>query len=458
MKNTKETEIFETLPVPTALRKMAIPTIMGQIIVLIYNLADTFYVGMTGDPYMVAGVSLILPVFNMLIALANLLGVGGGTYVSRLLGVGRREEASRVTAYSIRLGVVIGAVFSLLTYVFMGDILTLLGAGENTFTYSKQYVTCVIVFGGVPTILANVLSNMLRSTGKSAEAGFSVALGGVLNIVLDPLFMFVLLPKGREILGVGIATLLSNIISCIYSGSVIFRIRHETVIGIRNADVEKNSIKEIFNVGFPAFFVTLLFDVDYMVIDRLMAGYSDIALAAVGIVLKAERLPLNVGIGICQAMTPIVAYNYASGNYERMHKTYRLACLCGIITGIVSITLYEIFAGDIIRFFIKDADTIALGASFLRARSPATLFMFLSFFTVHLFQAFGKGGTALYLGIQRWLILNIPMLFILNHFFGINGIVWAQLTADFINVLISFIIFERFRKHELNNDLLTQNR
>ena len=452
MKNSRETEIFETLPVPTALRKMAVPTIMGQIIVLIYNLADTFYVGMTGNPYMVAGVSLILPVFNVLIALACLPGTGGGTYVSRLLGMDRRGEASKVTAYSIRMGLYIALAFSVLTAVFMDEILTLLGAGENTFTYSKQYVTCVIVIGGVPTILANVLSNMLRSTGRSSEAGFSVALGGVLNIVLDPLFMFVLLPEGDEIIGVGVATLISNVISCIYSVAVIYRDRHETVISIRDASVEKNSVKEVFNVGFPAFFVMLLFDVDYMIIDRLMAGYSDIALAAVGIVLKAERLPLNVGIGICQAMTPIVAYNYASGNRERMHRTYRLACLWGIIVGVVSITLYDIFAGRIIRFFINDADTIALGASFLRARSPATLFMFLSFFTVHLFQAFGKGDTALYLGIQRWIMLNIPMLFILNRFFGIYGIVWAQLTADLINAAISFIVFNRFRKRELHSN------
>lgn len=457
MKETRETEVFESTPVPKALAKMAIPTIIGQIIVLIYNLADTFYVGQTNNPYMVAGVSLILPIFNVLIALANLSGVGGGTYVSRLLGKGKREEAARVTSFSVWLGVAISAVFAVLTAVFMEPLLGFLGAGEKTFDYAKQYVTCVIVFGGVPTVLANILSNMLRSTGKSGAAGAGVALGGILNIVLDPLFMFVILPKGSEILGVGIATFLSNVISCIYYAVVLFRIRSSTVITLRPMRISKDSVKNVFGVGLPACLVSLLFDVDYMIIDKLMAGYSDIALAAVGIVLKAERLPLNVGIGIAQGMVPLVAYNYASKNYARMKKVFRLAFCAGIVCGVVSIAAYEVLAGNIIKFFIGDSDTIALGAAFLRARSPATLFMFMSFFTVYLFQAFGKGGTALFLGVQRWVLLNIPMLFILNHFFGMYGIVWTQLIADFINVLISFAILARFIKNTIDADVQANN-
>lgn len=446
MKEKRETEVFETMPAPKALAKMAIPTILGQIIILVYNLADTFFVGQTNDPYMVAGVSLILPIFNVLIALANLSSVGGGTYVSRLLGTGKLEEASAVTSFSVWLGVIISAVFAMLTAVFMEPLLHFLGAGEHTYVYAKQYVTCVIVFGAVPTVLANVLSNMLRSTGRSAEAGFGVALGGLLNIALDPLFMFVILPKGSEILGVGIATFLSNVISCIYYAAVLLRIRDSTVITLRPVRISGDSVKRVFNVGLPACLVTLLFDVDYMIIDKLMAGYSDIALAAVGIVLKAERLPLNVGIGISQGMVPLVAYNYASKNYDRMKKIFRLAFCAGIVCGLVSIAAYEALAGNIINFFINDADTISIGAAFLRARSPATLFMFMSFFTVHLFQALGKGSTALYLGVQRWVMLNIPMLFILNHFFGMYGIVWTQLIADFINVVISFIILARFMR------------
>lgn len=204
------------MTVPQAVRTMVVPSVLSQLIVLIYNLADTYYVGQTNNPYMVAGVSLILPLFNVSLAIGSLFGSGGGALLPKLLALERREEASRVAAYCIRLSVGVAALFSLLMLLFMRPMLTLLGAGANTYAHSRIYVLTVLVAGGIPTILASVLSNLLRSLSLSREAGIGVALGGALNLVLDPLFMFVLLPPGNEVLGVGIATLLSNLISCGY--------------------------------------------------------------------------------------------------------------------------------------------------------------------------------------------------------------------------------------------------
>ena len=200
----------------------------------------------------------------------------------------------------------------------------------------------------------------------------------------------------------------------------------------------------IFVVGFPSSVATLLFDVDYMVIDRLMSGYHDIALAAVGIVLKAERLPLNIGIGICQGMVPIIAYNYSSGNRKRMWDTIRFSRRLGIACALVSITLYELFAPYIMRVFIADAETVHLGTNFLRIRCLATILMFLSFFHVHLFNSFGRGREALFLGVMRWAAFNIPMLFLLNALIGMYGIVWAQFIADIFTVALSVYVYRGF--------------
>ena len=448
MAKVSSREIFETLPVPAAVRAMALPTIFGQIIVLIYNMADTFYVGRTNDPYMVAGASLILPIFNICLALAGLAGVGGGALLSRLLGEGREAEAKRVCSFSFYLSLIIAAVFSAATLFFMKPLLGLLGASENTFLYAKQYAFCVIVLGGIPTVLSNVLSNLLRSVGVSREAGIGITMGGLINIALDPLFMFVLLPRGYEVLGVGIATLLSNCIACAYFFFVIFRLRGQSVLSfrVRGGLPEKRSIGAIFNVGLPSAIGVLLFDVDYIVIDKLMAGYSDVALAAVGIVLKAERLPLNVGIGICQGMMPIVAYNYAAKNRARMDAVVRFSLRLGLIVGAVSIVLYEIFSGGILRVFISDAETVRLGAGFLRIRCLATPLMFGSFFTVHMFQGFGKGNHALFLSVVRWAVFNIPMLFLLNHIFGMYGIVWSQVSADLLTVALSVYVYYRYTR------------
>lgn len=448
------------MPVAKAVRLMAVPTVIGQLIVLIYNMADTFFIGRTNDPYMVAAASLILPVFNITLSVACIAGVGGSALISRLLGENRRDEAKSVSSFSIWFSLFVAAFFSLGVLIFMKPLLTLLGAGAETFDFAKQYALCVIVAGGIPTIMTNVFSNLVRSIGESKKAGFGVTMGGVINIFLDPLFMFVLLPKGNEIVGAGIATCLSNCISCIYFIIVMKNTGKDSVLRLKSPRIlpEKKSISKIMAVGVPAAVSTLLFDTDYIVIDRLMSGYNDIALAAVGIVLKAERLPLNIGVGICQGMVPIVAYNYASKNYKRMKSVARFSLLCGIVCAVISITLYELFAPAIMRVFIADAGTVALGTDFLRARCLATVFMFMSFYHVNLFNAYGRGGEALFLGVFRWAVLNIPMLFILNHFFGMYGIVWSQLVSDIFTVIVSFAVHKHFLKKQGFNDENTENK
>lgn len=178
---------------------------------------------------------------------------------------------------------------------------------------------------------------------------------------------------------------------------------------------------------------------------ELMVSYNDLAPAAVGIVLKVERFPLNVGIGICQGMMPLVAYNYSAGNKQRMEDTIRLTRRLGLIIAAISIALYELFAVQFSHLFIQDAQTVALASQFLRIRVLATPLMFLSFFTVYLFQAFGKGRISLFLGVTRWLVFNIPMLFLLNHFFGMLGIVWSQATADTLTIFLSLYVYRRYR-------------
>lgn len=440
-------DVFQSLPVPTALRNMIVPAISSQLIVLIYNMADTFFVGKTNNPYMVAGTSLILPVFNITLCLAGLAGIGGGSLISRLLGQGREEEARRVSAFSLYLGLAIAALFAVGIAVFMEPVLGLLGAGENTYAYARQYALCVIVTGGIPTVLSNVLANLIRSIGRSREASGGIILGGLLNIALDPLFMFVLLPDGQEVLGAGLATCLSNCTAFLFFVAVLLRMGKGAVVTFspKGGLPRRGSIAAVFGVGIPSAIATFLFDLDYVIIDKLMVSYNDLALAAVGIVLKVERFPLNVGIGICQGMMPLVAYNYSAGNKQRMEDTIRLARRLGLTIAAISILLYEVFAVQFSHLFIADTQTVELASQFLRIRVLATPLMFLSFFTVYLFQAFGKGQISLFLGVTRWLVFNIPMLFILNAIFGMFGIVWSQATADILTVALSLYVYRTYR-------------
>lgn len=450
----KNKALFETVPVPEAIGQMIVPAIFSQIIVLIYNLADTFYIGRTNSPEMVAAASLVLPVFNTLIAIAAIAGFGGSSVVSRLLGVSRRDEARRVFSFGTRVSAAITVLFSLVMLAFSEPILLLLGAkAGKTLAYAQDYTLWVIILGGVPTVLSNVLSNFVRSVGESGKAGAGITLGGIVNIVLDPLFMFILLPRGNEIIGAGVATCISNCISCVYFLVVLRKLGKDSVLHlcpIRQLP-EKSSIRSTFAVGLPSAVSMFLFDLDFIVIDRLMSGYSTVALAAVGIVLKAERLPLNIGVGICQGMVPIIAYNFASGDHKRMRALSRYALMVGIICALISIALYEAFAPFIMRLFIRNGATVSLGTRFLRARCVATVLMFMSFYHANLFNAYGRGKESMFLGVMRWAVFNIPMLFLFNRLFGMYGIVWAQCAGDVLTVLLSLWLHARFWHKEGRN-------
>ena len=447
--NTQK-DIFENYPVPKAMAIMAVPTIISQLITLIYNIADTWFIGQTNNPYMVAGCSLVLPVFMLTIVISNLFGSGGGTLISRLLGVKREDEAERVCAFS--LWMVLGSAFlySLLCFLFAEPLLRLLGASGNTMGYAKQYLFFVIVLGGIPSVLSVSMASILRSIGYSKKASFGLGMGGVLNIALDPLFMFVILPDGMQVMGAAIATMLSNTCAFIYFALTFRSLSGETVLSAdpRAGRPEAASVRSVFSVGIPAALSVFLFDLCNIIINRLASGHGDIELAAIGIVLKIERLPLNTGVGICLGMVPLLAYNYAARNYKRMNEVFRFGRIAGLSFALVCVVLYRIFAPMIISAFIRDPETIYYGTEFLKARCFATPLMFLSFSMVHFMQAIGRGEISFALAVIRQIVFNIPILLLLHALFGVMGIVWTQLVGDTLTVIVSYIIYAHIRKQE----------
>ena len=292
---TEKNTLFETMPVPRALAKMAVPTIVSQIITLIYNIADTWFIGRTNNPYMVAATSLVLTVFLAAGALANLFGVGGGSLVVRLLGRQREEEARKVASFSLTTSAAAALVFALICLIFMNPMLRLLGASDKTIGYARQYLLFVVVLGSVPTVLAITMSSLLRNVGFSRAAGFGLGMGGVLNIMLDPVFMFLLLPDGYQVAGAALATLLSNVVTVVYFILVFRRVRGKSVLELprRLERIERESLRSFLSVGVPAALSVFLFDLSNIVINRLSSSHGDIELAAIGIILKVERLPVK---------------------------------------------------------------------------------------------------------------------------------------------------------------------
>jgi len=439
-----KTELFEKMPVGKALLTMAIPTIISQLITMIYNLADTFFIGLSEDPYKVAAASVVGVLFFMLSALSNLFGVGGGSLLSRLLGEKREDDARRVGAFSIYGSLVIAAVYSFVCLLFTEPLARLLGASDNTIGYASSYLFWVVVVGAIPSTVGMTMSHLLRSAGYSKESGFGLALGGISNIILDPLFMFVILPPGNEVTGAAMATLLSNIITLGYFIFIYTRLKGTVLtMSPRETKIGRTLIGGIFSIGLPSALTTLLANITSIVKNNLTANYGDVELAAYGIVMKADMLPLNIGMGLCQGMMPLVAYNYAAKNYPRMRAFTRAAQIAGMATACVFIVLYQLLARQIIWLFIRDEATIAYGTDFLRIACLATPFMISNFQKSFCLQAMGKGKESLLLGVCRQGLFAIPILLILNHFVGLYGVVAAQLLSDSLTFIIATLIYRQ---------------
>ena len=297
------------------------------------------------------------------------------------------------------------------------------GATDNTLNYARQYTLWVIVAGAF-LLSEHGHGPPCCSEGYAKYASFGLGGGGLLNILLDPLFMFVIMPPGDEVLGAAVATMLSNCASLLLFFLAVFhRLRKKTVLCLspRMALPSRRSVLSVFSVGLPSATGTLLACLSNTVINKLTSGYNDFALAAMGIVKKLDMLPMNVGMGLCQAMVPLVAYNYAARHYKRMHAFANAARLAGIIFALGCIAVFESFAPAIIALFIGDAETIRYGTDFLRIAVLATPFMICNFQMSYTFQAMGKGAKSLLLTSCRQGLVNIPLLFIMNGIFGLYG-------------------------------------
>ena len=438
-------ELFENTKPVKALAVMALPTIASQLVLLVYNLADTWFIGRTNNPYMIGASSLALTIYLALAAIANIFGVGGGSLMVRLLGEKRTEEAKKAASYSVSFSVLTALAFSLLLLAFMSPLLRAMGASENTFEYSRQYLLLTAVIGGIPTVLSMSMPQLLRNAGYSREAGIGVGLGSLMNIALDPLFMFVLLPEGNEVLGAAVATMLSNVISLCYFIFMFRRVRNETVLSLprRIERLGRGHLRSLYSVGLPAAISIFLFDLVTIVINRLAASYGDIPLAAMGIVLKLERIPINIGLGVCLGMVPLIAYNYGAGNRERMNRFFSLAGIAVLGFSVLCFAVFFAFARPLISAFIADENTVRQGVMFLRGRSFSLPFMMIGYLIVNYMNAVNRGRISFVLALLRHIVLLIPAMLIMNVVWGLQGLIWSQLAADFINSIIAVIVFLR---------------
>ena len=444
-----EKKLFEDMSVGKSLATLIIPTVISQILTLIYTLADTYFIGKTDDPYKIAAVSVANVLFFIMIALSNLFGIGGGTLISGLLGKGERENARSVCAFSIYGAALISLIYSAICLIFMRFILGIIGAGENTFQYARSYLNLAVCAGGIPTSLSLTMSHLLRSFGHSRLASLGLGLGAVLNTILDPVFMFKVFQPGMEVTATAFATFLSNVATLIYFISIFLILRKSAPLTL-NPKFIPGALRytlRILSVGFSSALGSVLSCISNIVMNKLIFSYGDISLAAMGIVRKINLLPMNIGNALCHGMMPLAAYSFSSGNSERLKKTVSYTAVCGLLFTLICTAVFFILPTTLVSLFVKQQETVSLGALLLKITCLAMPPMFLNFLTGYTFQALGKGKEALLLAICRQAVINIPLLYLAKIYFGLTGIAFTQLITELLTLVISFLLsFMVYRK------------
>ena len=446
----REKTLFEDVPVLEAIFKLAVPTVVGQIILVLYNMADTFFIGLTGSDAMITAATVCMPAFMFLQAISNLFGVGGASVISRALGARDLQRAKDTASFAFWGCAALTLVYSLGAWLFAGPFVDLLG-GSNPLVhdYAVEYLTFTVVVGGLATSLNALLAHLVRSEGRSLQASIGVALGGVMNIALDPLFMFVILPRGYETLGAAIATALSNVIALGYFLVVVLREGKRSILRLSPRRLGK-SIRgripaDVLTTGLPACLMTLCENVSYAVLDALMAVSGTALQAGLGVAKKVNMLAHSIVRGMSQGVLPLIGYNYASGDHKRMKASITLSMALSIAMAALCMTVSLVFSRQLIGLFIPGgSESVTYGAAFLRILCLGGPFSACAYALISFFQAVGKGMRSFVLAILRKGLLDIPLMFLLNRLLPIFGVVWATPITDVICCCISIAMFVAF--------------
>ena len=441
------------MPIPKAVMQLAIPTVISSLVMVIYNLADTYFVGMLNDPIQNAAVTLAAPVLLAFNAINNLFGVGSSSMMSRALGSKDMDTVYKSSAFGFYCALFSGLLFSVLYTVFSAPLLVVLGANAETAQATGGYLLWTVSFGAAPAILNVVMAYLVRAEGASLHASIGTMSGCLLNILLDPIFV---LPWGLNLgaAGAGCATFISNCVACLYFFVLLFVRRGRTYVCInpRQFRPTMRIVRGVCGVGIPASIQNLLNVTGMTVLNNFAASFGSDAVAAMGIAQKINTVPFQVALGISQGIMPLISYNYASGNTRRMKKTFFFTARISLSFLFLVMIAYLVFAGNLVRMFMDNEQIVAYGTSFLRGMCLAMPFLCMDFLAVGVFQACGLGKEAFIFAVLRKIVLEIPALFILNWLFPLYGLAYAQLVAEVILAAAAIIVlarlFRRLERHQ----------
>lgn len=436
-----ENELFEKAPIPKAYFTMALPVVFSMVVSLIYNVVDTYFIAKTQNASLVAAVSLCAPLFTLMIALGDIFGIGGSSVLSRLFGQKENDMARNASGFCLYGSIVCGIFVTCILFLFKNPILHFLGASEETIVYASQYYK-YIALGSTFIIVSLTPSNLIRTEGLATSSMVGTIIGSVVNIIIDPLFIFTL-NMGAG--GAALATILGYFVSDLVFLYLTKTKAKRLTLSIKEAKIPKKIIKDIFVIGIPASLTNIVASLGQTLMNRSLIVYGNENVAAMGIALKVNMIILLVMVGFAFGAQPLLGFNYGAHNTERLKKLIKFDMMVELSFSIVTALILAIFAPSIISLFMKDPEIISIGSSMLRwlILTGPCVGIILVFTT--LFQSEGKGIPALILSIARQGVVYALCLFFASKLFGLQGIIASQALSDLCTLLIALLIYKIYK-------------
>ena len=429
-------ELLGNAPIPKALMALGIPIMIGMLINALYNLVDAYFVGGLGESQMGA-ISIVFPLGQVVVGLGLMFGNGAASYLSRLLGRGDKDTANKVASTALYSSVLVGAIIIILATIFLKPILTLLGATDTIMPYALTYARIYVV-SCIFNVFNVTMNNIVTSEGAAKTTMCALLLGAILNIGLDPIFIYVL---EMGVAGAAIATAISQLVSTLVYLNYVLRKKSAFTFSVREFAPTKQMMAEILKIGVPTLTFQLLTSLSIALINRAANGYGDAVIAGMGAVTRVTSMGTLVVFGFLKGFQPIAGFSYGAKKFDRLQEAIKTSILWSTIFCVIVGLLMAVFSTQIISQFTDgNAEMISVGQKSLIANGFS--FMLFGFYTVYssLFLALGKGTAGFILGACRQGICFVPVILILPVLWGLNGIFYAQPIADVISAVITIFM------------------
>ena len=438
-KNKLSQEIFATESIWRLMAKMCVPAVLTILIMVLYNMADIYFIGQTGDSYKVTALSLCMPITTVLSALGSMVGTGASSCISIAMGRGDTSRVHAFSSFSFYFSLLLGAAYPIIIYIFMSPILDLLGTSSNTRDFAQSYLFFILL--GAPLVMVNTcMGQVIRSEGAATRSMVGNMIGTIVNIILDPIFILFF---GLGVPGAAIATVIGNACSTVFFVYYLLKKSQKMSILPKDFSFQRQLVFAILSIGLPSGISTLLNSISSIFENNLLVGHGDQYVAAFSVAGKATMIIGMLQMGIALGVQPIIAYSYGAKKWDRMNETIRKTAGFTLVLGLLLTIVCRIFSHQLVAAFLDDAEIIPLGIyviSISTLTGPLTgVYQLCTTFL----QSTEKAGYAIFVSVLRQGLVFIPALYIMNRLFGFNGIVWCQPAAMVISLILAFFLAMR---------------